>query len=40
MQANTVVTNEALTLHDYEATPEGMVRSWAERFPAEEFVQG
>ena len=33
------MTNEALTLRDYEATHEGMVRSWAERFPSEEFVQ-
>lgn len=39
VQANTVVKNEALTFHDYDATPAGMVESWAERFPAEEFAQ-
>ena len=39
LQANTVVKNEALTLHDYDATHEGMIQSWAERFPAEEFAQ-
>lgn len=39
LQANTVVKNEALTFHDYDATPAGMVESWAERFPAEEFAQ-
>merc|ERR1719264_656916 len=39
VQANTVVKNEALTLHDYDATHEGMVLSWADRFPADEFAQ-
>ena len=39
VQANTVVSNEALTLRDYDASPEGMIQSWAERFPADEFVQ-
>ena len=39
LQANTVVKNEALTLRDYDATHEGMVLSWADRFPADEFAQ-
>ena len=39
VQANTVVKNEALTLRDYDATHEGMVQSWADRFPADEFAQ-
>ena len=34
-----MVKNEALTLRDYDATHEGMVQSWADRFPADEFAQ-
>ena len=26
-------------LRDYDATHEGMVQSWADRFPADEFAQ-
>ncbi|KAI9827526.1 MAG: hypothetical protein M1832_004876 [Thelocarpon impressellum] len=31
VQANTVLAEDAVELREYEPTPEGMVRSWAER---------
>ena len=27
-----------MSLREYEASHEGLMRSWAERFPAEEFA--
>ena len=38
VQANTVIKDEAMSLRDYEATHEGMIQSWAERFPADEIA--
>ena len=39
MQANTVVGSDGkVSLREYEASHEGLMRSWAERFPAEEFA--
>lgn len=31
VQANTVVEGDGVVLREYEATPEGMIRSFAER---------
>ena len=33
-----MIKDEAMTLRNYEATHEGMIQSWAERFPADEFA--
>jgi len=33
VQANTVLDDEKLKLAQYDPSPEGMVKSWAERFP-------
>merc|ERR1712059_204531 len=33
VQANTEIKEEKLSLVQYDPSPEGMVRSWAERFP-------
>jgi len=33
VQANTVLDDEKLKLVQYDPSPEGMVKSWAERFP-------
>ena len=39
VQANTVVGSDGkVALREYEASHEGLMRSWAERFPAEEFA--
>ena len=39
MQANTVVGSDGkVSLREYEASHAGLMRSWAERFPAEEFA--
>ena len=39
VQANTVLKDEKLSLVNYEPTHEGMIKSWAERLPAEEFEE-
>eukprot|EP00092_Neocalanus_flemingeri_P014000 GFUD01015102.1.p1 GENE.GFUD01015102.1~~GFUD01015102.1.p1 ORF type:complete len:708 (+),score=267.32 GFUD01015102.1:178-2301(+) len=33
VQSNTILEEEKLKLMDYDPSPEGMVKSWAERFP-------
>ena len=39
LQANTVVGSDGkVALREYEASHAGLMRSWAERFPAEEFA--
>merc|ERR1711874_257342 len=33
VQGNTILSDEKLSLVQYDPTTEGMVKSWAERFP-------
>ena len=34
-----MLSDETLKFTEYEATHEGMIKSWAERFPKEEFAK-